>query len=438
MSEPEMQKMGDHGEIVIVRRGNRGEDCHHGGVWKVAFADFMTAMMAFFLVMWLVNAANEETKVQVASYFNPVKLVDSTTNPRGLKEDPKRSSGDVENKKLNPEARPKVGQTGQTDREQVHQTEKKGPVAYYSGGDIPESEMFRDPIRTLERIAGGAPDIMLGSEARQRREAVGMMGGEAFRDPFAPRAWDMLADDLPPEDAASQGGENIDRRHPAGEKERQKEKAASRTEADRAKTEAAASTEEKARQERQEQRQAALERKAGNAAAAGKGLSDRRLEEEIARRIEEELKKALQKLRAGRRPVVQVKRVDEGVLISLSDQAGFGMFRVGSARPLPETVRFMEKVGQVLKDMPGTVIVRGHTDARPYRTRHYDNWQLSTARAHMARYMLLRGGLPESRIERIEGVADREPAVPDDPYDARNRRIEILLKPVKAAAERKG
>ncbi len=406
MTEPEMQKLGDHGEIVIVRRGHRGDDCHHGGVWKVAFADFMTAMMAFFLVMWLVNAANEETKVQVASYFNPVKLVDSTTNPRGLKEDPARSSGDVESRKLDQEARPRVGQTGQTDREQVHQTGKKAPVAYYSGGDIPESEMFRNPVRTLERIVGGAPDIMLGSEAERRRETVGMRGGEAFRDPFAPRAWDMLADDLPPEEVASQGGENIDHRHPAQDAGKREDSTA-------------------------RPRDMAVATRAGKAAPAGMQLSDRRVEEEIARRIEEELKKALKKLRAGRRPVVQVRRVDEGVLISLSDQAGFGMFRVGSARPLPETVRFMEKVGQLLKDLPGTVIVRGHTDARPYRTHHYDNWQLSTARAHMARYMLLRGGLPESRIERIEGMADRAPAVPDDPYDARNRRIEILIRPVK-------
>ena len=57
-----------HGEIVIVKRGGGGhDDGHHGGVWKIAFADFMTAMMAFFLVMWLINASNEKTKKAVAS-----------------------------------------------------------------------------------------------------------------------------------------------------------------------------------------------------------------------------------------------------------------------------------------------------------------------------------------------------------------------------------
>jgi chemotaxis protein MotB len=46
----------------------------------------MTAMMAFFLVMWLVNAANEETKASVASYFNPIKLMDDKPTDRGIKQ----------------------------------------------------------------------------------------------------------------------------------------------------------------------------------------------------------------------------------------------------------------------------------------------------------------------------------------------------------------
>src|ERR1700741_1446701 len=72
-------------EIIIVRRGHDDHDeGHHGGVWKIAFADFMTDMMCFFLVMWLINAANEQTKAAVASYFNPVKLIDRNSSPKGL------------------------------------------------------------------------------------------------------------------------------------------------------------------------------------------------------------------------------------------------------------------------------------------------------------------------------------------------------------------
>ena len=42
--------------IIIVKRKKKGGGGHHGGAWKVAYADFVTAMMAFFLVMWLVTA----------------------------------------------------------------------------------------------------------------------------------------------------------------------------------------------------------------------------------------------------------------------------------------------------------------------------------------------------------------------------------------------
>lgn len=53
--------------IVIKKKGGHGG--HHGGAWKVAYADFVTAMMAFFMVMWLLNSAESPTKQAVASYF---------------------------------------------------------------------------------------------------------------------------------------------------------------------------------------------------------------------------------------------------------------------------------------------------------------------------------------------------------------------------------
>jgi chemotaxis protein MotB len=87
----------------------------------------------------------------------------------------------------------------------------------------------------------------------------------------------------------------------------------------------------------------------------------------------------------------------------------------------------MERIGAVLKSRPGPLIVRGHTDGRPYRSAHYDNWRLSSARAHAAYDMLVRGGVAEQRFERIEGHADRSLSVPADRQAAQNRRIEILL-----------
>ena len=56
---------------VIKRRKISKEEGHHGGAWKVAYADFVTAMMAFFLLMWLLNATTEEQRKGIADYFNP-------------------------------------------------------------------------------------------------------------------------------------------------------------------------------------------------------------------------------------------------------------------------------------------------------------------------------------------------------------------------------
>ncbi|MGK3862478.1 hypothetical protein ABI005_15480, partial [Enterococcus faecium] len=64
---------------------------------------------------------------------------------------------------------------------------------------------------------------------------------------------------------------------------------------------------------------------------------------------------------------------------------------------------------------------------RPYRSENYDNWRLSTSRAQTAYYMLVKGGLDEKRIVRVEGYADRVPKTPADPLAPGNRRIEVLL-----------
>lgn len=57
--------------IIIRRKKVYAADGHHGGAWKVAYADFVTAMMAFFLLMWLLNATTEEQRKGLADYFNP-------------------------------------------------------------------------------------------------------------------------------------------------------------------------------------------------------------------------------------------------------------------------------------------------------------------------------------------------------------------------------
>jgi len=62
--------------IIIVRKKKRGGGAHHGGAWKVAYADFVTAMMAFFMVMWLVATMPQEKLGGIADYFKNPSIVD--------------------------------------------------------------------------------------------------------------------------------------------------------------------------------------------------------------------------------------------------------------------------------------------------------------------------------------------------------------------------
>ncbi|TCZ57975.1 flagellar motor protein MotB [Roseicella aquatilis] len=68
---------------VIVRRQEVVEAGHHGGAWKIAYADFVTAMMAFFLLMWLVNATTEAQKRGLADYFAPMNPLGKVTTGSG-------------------------------------------------------------------------------------------------------------------------------------------------------------------------------------------------------------------------------------------------------------------------------------------------------------------------------------------------------------------
>jgi chemotaxis protein MotB len=64
------QAGGEAPRPIIIKKVKKGGHGHHGGSWKVAFADFATAMMAFFLLMWLMEATTEEQKGAISEYFN--------------------------------------------------------------------------------------------------------------------------------------------------------------------------------------------------------------------------------------------------------------------------------------------------------------------------------------------------------------------------------
>jgi len=400
-------------EIVIIRRRPFGDDAPlKGGVWKIAFADFMTAMMAFFLVMWLVNASDEKTRKDLATYFNPVQLTDPASGKKGVS-DPQKDAKPVESQ----------DQSGLA--EEAKPESKKEADAALNPGDrkYSEEELFKDPYVVLAELAAEANRATPGARADAaaglaENGQAGLTGGEAFRDPFDPLTW---TDQPEPAGAAIASGPAI-----AGE---EKDQATGKTKPELP----------------------ALQRNiyeiaytiirpppatagskpaadvAGKAAPIPPATEPKAAAVKEAAAIKAEILKQLGQIADAGIPDVAIEAQREGILISLTDSAGFDMFAIGSAEPKPQLVAFMEKIAGVLKDRRGSVVVRGHTDGRPFHTDKYDNWRLSSARAQMAYYMLVRGGLPEAKIARIEGHADRDLKVPGDPQAAANRRIEILL-----------
>lgn len=394
-----------HPEIVIVRR--RGGDdmaAAKGGAWKIAYADFVTAMMAFFLVMWLINASNEETRAQVASYFNPIKLTDSSTGARGLKD----------------KKEPKAAQNGEASDASPP---SKADVAH-------EAEIMANPGKALDRIAaaakpeGAADTATAGSGAEAVAPAPEKASNPETGDPFDPSSQKSVPpasasappqvpgnDKHQPQGTKSADSNQADPKNKSKAKPDEK-KTAEPTASPLAVPEAKAKTEVPAADSRDNTNAAAVQ-------AADRQDEAAKIAAEIAAKLGTDLDKLPES--------VEVKMTDEGTLISLTDRQSFGMFKTGSAEPEPELVKLVEAIAGVLAGRPGYIVIRGHTDSKPYRNKRYDNWQLSTARAHLAQYILVRGGLDESRIRRIEGLADREPRNAGDPQAPENRRIEILL-----------
>ncbi len=69
---------------IIIKKVKKAAHVHHGGAWKVAYADFVTAMMAFFLLLWLLQVTTDEQKSGIADYFSPASVAKSSSGSGGM------------------------------------------------------------------------------------------------------------------------------------------------------------------------------------------------------------------------------------------------------------------------------------------------------------------------------------------------------------------
>src|SRR5580704_2936907 len=393
-----------HPEIIIVKRHSAHEDEHHGGAWKIAFADFMTAMMAFFLVLWIISATDKNTKTLIARYFNPVKVEEPAKAQKGIHGVPEKDAAYAPGEET---GAPSAGKPSSENAEGGGDKANANPSSLSKQNEqarppIPsplpppdpakpyptmsEQELFRDPPASLDKIAGAPPPgpRIDASAALKGYGEVEPSADEALRDPFRPLGSDQAVNlftenpGAPP--AAEAQGAGSPAQSPANPP--------------------------------------APDAIAARQTAAFNVLAD------LNKRLAGELKSM-------QGPQLDVQATEDGILISLTDRQNFSMFAIGSAEPQPRVLHMMEAIAASLQRLQGSIVVRGHTDGRPYRSATYDNWRLSSARAQMAYYMLSRGGLKEKRFERIEGYADHRLKDPAHPLAAENRRIEILLREAK-------
>jgi chemotaxis protein MotB len=265
--------------IIIRKPVVYAQSSHHGGAWKVAYADFVTAMMAFFLLMWLLGATTEKQRKALADYFAPTIV------------------------------------------------ERKDDSA---GGNGP-------------------------------------FGGDA-----------LLAKDRYPSRAGLTGERSITIPKSSGDPNPVRQKDADR------------------------QRFAQIQQLLRARVSSDKTLN------RYARSL-------------------RFTQTSEGLRIDLVDDANFSMFLVGTNILTPEAMRLLPLVADALAAVPNNIRVRGHTDSSQFAAGGRNNWTLSSARADATRQQLMIEGIGSHRFDRIEGVADREPYDPGDPYAPVNRRISITL-----------
>lgn len=264
--------MAEHTPIIIKKKKVHADHGHHGGSWKVAYADFVTAMMAFFMVMWILGMT-QENRSMISGYFN---------DPFGFKDNQAKNKPAI-----TPPGRP---------------------------------------------------------ETRQ---------GAATSD--------------------------------------------------------------------------------GNAALKVAANRAKKIEKQIKESLDQVAQKAASNVRLLIEGV-EITVTREGLRIEFVERRPAVFFDVGKATIRPEAKPVIDRVARVLSRAGLSMTVDGHTDARPYPSAVYDNWDLSTDRANAMRRELKFAGVSVKQFLSVRGLADTKLRRPDQPLHESNRRVSLFL-PFQTEAE---
>jgi chemotaxis protein MotB len=126
---------------------------------------------------------------------------------------------------------------------------------------------------------------------------------------------------------------------------------------------------------------------------------------------------------------VQMTVTGEGLRIELLESALRTFFETGNAQPTGSGKEMLELLASQLGKLPNSLSVEGHTDASPYVSpTGYSNWELSSDRANAARKLIQMSGVRADQVADVRGYADQRLRKPQDPTNASNRRVSIVVK----------
>lgn len=359
---------------IIVRNGGRDDHRrHHAGTWKIAYADFVTAMMAFFLLLWLVNATTEQQRTGIAEYFNPTNSLSRSFSGAGqpfggrtLESEANLTSNAtaaVRNARRPP-------QTFEADPEDALQqrtgsTERAGDLTEADpNGGQPSGASASRQTGTVQLAVAALQDA---AQRASSQAGPGMTQQPAFPDL---RARSLEGSSLLRQDVARpQSDQTVDQRLTA---------------------------------ERLALRSAAQDIRAAID-------TDPQLRSLAAQMLVEE--------------------VPEGLRIQMVDGEGQALFATGVAAPNERGRALLLRAASVIARLPHQVEIAGHTDAAPFRSGAdaRSNWELSVERANAARRLMLEAGVAERRVRAVTGRADQDLLRPTQPLHPANRRVSVLI-----------
>jgi len=129
------------------------------------------------------------------------------------------------------------------------------------------------------------------------------------------------------------------------------------------------------------------------------------------------------------RSQIMIDITTEGLRLQIVDSENRPMFDLASAKVVPHMRAILRELAPMLNDLPNKITLSGHTDAIVYSAgdKSYGNWELSADRANASRRELVIGGMQETKVLRVIGLADSMHLDNNEPRNPINRRISIIL-----------